>query len=621
MQKVVSIFNNKAKVSLVLIVLLLTIILNSAFKENDNTAKQAKEYCLVQIKNFQAQLDTLGFLTDSNATQPALINRFKQTRIAFKRFEFMAEYLDPAHYPFFNGANAIEMEYGYDLDIKPEGLQVIESELYEDSIDYEALLMSIKHLKYRTLTFYMILQRADLQDAYIFEAIRYNLIRIETLSLVAFDSPTLRNNVEEITAALQTLANTISFYKSNNPAYVNLQTKITQAIKFLKNKNFNNLDRLIFIKKHLHAIVQQTIALQNALQIPAVGNANTIFKAVNLSVDNIYAENFINTKFYAKDKFYTENPLLTTIGKKLFFDKRLSSNEKMSCATCHQPQKFFTDNLATAITNQENVFQQRNTPSLLNVAFQTNYFYDVRSNSLEEQAVQVVHNQQEFNHSYDSIIRKISNDTQYVRLFNEAFPQFAPRSITTTTINNCLSDFQRKLLFLNSPFDKYMRGKSDNLSATAKRGFNLFMGKAQCGSCHFAPTFFGLAPPFYDVSEAEVLGVLKTFDTIHPVLDDDIGRFKTFEIEPFKFAIKTSTVRNAQYTAPYMHNGGFKTLEDVVEFYNVGGGLGLGLAIPNQTLVAKRLQLSKQEKKDIIAFIHSLSDTSNLYKFSENSIP
>ena len=157
-----------------------------------------------------------------------------------------------------------------------------------------------------------------------------------------------------------------------------------------------------------------------------------------------------------------------------------------------------------------------------------------------------------------------------------------------------------------------MRNETKTMDASVKRGFNLFMGKAQCGSCHFAPTFFGTAPPFYGTTESEVLGIIKTFDTINPILDDDIGRYKHFALPDFKNSIKTATVRNIELTAPYMHHGGFKTLEEVVEFYNVGGGEGLGLSVPNQTLQPKRLNLSMQEKKDLIFFMKSLTDTSGM---------
>ena len=154
-----------------------------------------------------------------------------------------------------------------------------------------------------------------------------------------------------------------------------------------------------------------------------------------------------------------------------------------------------------------------------------------------------------------------------------------------------------------------MRGESTNLSDAAKRGFNLFMGKAKCGTCHFPPAFNGLNPPYYTTLDAEVTGALTKFDTLHPVLDDDSGVYNTIKMAPFLHAFKTLTVRNSFLTPPYFHNGSILTLPDLIEFYNRGGGAGMGLQVDNQTLSADRLHLSYSEVKDLIAFIKSLTDT------------
>ncbi|MEZ5054541.1 MAG: cytochrome c peroxidase [Chitinophagales bacterium] len=606
----------RVKALLISLVLLSGIVCSVAFTEKTKPVEQAKYYCLENVKAFSAQLDTFQFLIDSAATQQQLLNRFIQSRIIFKKFEFILEYLDNNRYPFFNGANAVEMEYGYDPNIKPEGLQVIESELMNDNLDFARLTQLIRQLKYRTLAFYLILQRAELHDTYIFEAIRFHLIRIETLSLVSFDSPDLRLNINEIKTSLSALQTILSYYKnsSNNVAFNSINQLFNSSQQYLKNKTFLTLDRLYFIKKYLQPITQKTIQFQQLLQVKNLENTGNVFRAVNIQTNNIYNADFINTKFFAADRYYSNNPLLSEIGKKLFYDKRFSADNKMSCATCHQPDKAFADGLPTSITNNPDIFQKRNTPTLLNVAFQAAYFYDLRAVTLETQVDQVVTNKEEFNHDYTNIIQHLKKDTMYVRLFNEAFPTYKEEAISITTINTCIADFERKFIFLNAPFDKYMRGQTNKIDAAVKRGFNLFMGKAQCGSCHFAPTFFGTVPPFYGVTESEVLGLTKTFDTIHPVLDDDIGRFSIFEIPDFKFSIKTSTVRNAALTAPYMHHGGFKTLEEVVEFYEQGGGAGMKLDIPNQTLQDKRLHLTKQEKSDLVSFMKSLTDTSGIYK-------
>jgi cytochrome c peroxidase len=145
---------------------------------------------------------------------------------------------------------------------------------------------------------------------------------------------------------------------------------------------------------------------------------------------------------------------------------------------------------------------------------------------------------------------------------------------------------------------------------TAKQieGFNLFMGKAQCGTCHFAPLFNGLLPPLFDRSEVEVLNVPKTANLKTPVVDEDSGRYVSFPIRFNYKAFKTPTVRNAAKTAPYMHNGALATLDEVMTFYNRGGGHALGLNDGVQTLSDRPLHLSKIEMKKVISFIEALTD-------------
>lgn len=604
----------KSKCIVLLFVIFSIFTVLSAFNDKQTPLQHTSAYCFENLKLFQAALDTLQQASIASAKRETLVKHFLSTRIAFKRIEFIVEYLDNNRYPFFNGVNAVEMDEGFDPNAQPEGLQVIESELGEDSLNYTKITLLTNQLKYRTLAFYLILKNYKLYDTYIFEAIRFNLIRIETLSLVSFDSPDFRNNIAEIKAALESINNVLLFYKNdiNTVAIAQLQTTLKAARQYLSSVNFKTLDRLLFIKQYLQPISTKTLQLQQSLSIPFMEASNQIFRAVNVKYNTIYDKDFINPKFYAQDKYYKENPLYTALGKKLFFDTRLSEDGTLSCASCHQPSKAMADKLTTSITNQSGKFQKRNTPSIINVALQANYFYDFAALSLETQINHVVINPEEFNSNYEKVIARLKQDTSYVRMFAAAFPEYKSGTISNQTITTCIADYERKFIFLNSTFDKYMRGEIHEINAAVKRGFNLFMGKAQCGSCHFAPTFFGLVPPFYGVSEAEVLGITTSFDTINPVLDDDIGRFKNFAFDQFKFAIKTSTVRNVDITAPYMHNGGFKTLEEVVEFYEHGGGAGMKLNVPNQTLPDKRLQLTTQEKKDIVSFMKALTDTSGL---------
>ena len=151
------------------------------------------------------------------------------------------------------------------------------------------------------------------------------------------------------------------------------------------------------------------------------------------------------------------------------------------------------------------------------------------------------------------------------------------------------------------------------LTAEVKKGFNLFMGKANCGTCHFAPNFSGLVPPLFDESESEVLGVRINADSL--ILDDDLGRYASgipsYEAEFYKHSFKTLSVRNVKFSAPYFHNGGFTSLREVMDFYNNGGGAGRGLDVPYQTLSADSLNLNEDEINAIISFMEALSDTSN----------
>jgi cytochrome c peroxidase len=144
------------------------------------------------------------------------------------------------------------------------------------------------------------------------------------------------------------------------------------------------------------------------------------------------------------------------------------------------------------------------------------------------------------------------------------------------------------------------------------------MGKAACGTCHFAPTFNGTVPPGYSESESEVLGVPSVNTTDNPPIDPDLGRLGNRhprdEAEIYRHSFKTVTVRNVTLTAPYMHNGVYNTLEEVVDFYNRGGGAGMGMDLPFQTLPFSELNLNEGEVADLVAFMETLTDTTGMTK-------
>jgi cytochrome c peroxidase len=150
------------------------------------------------------------------------------------------------------------------------------------------------------------------------------------------------------------------------------------------------------------------------------------------------------------------------------------------------------------------------------------------------------------------------------------------------------------------------------LTTEEREGFQLFITKGHCASCHFLPLFSGTVPPEYKVSEWEVLGVPDVNDRAKAKLDTDPGRGGVHKTSLYRHAFKTPGLRNVALTAPYMHNGVFNSLDEVMNFYNAGGGKGWGLDVPNQSLSSEPLHLSNEEIKKIISFLHALTDTSGL---------
>ncbi|WP_396208234.1 cytochrome-c peroxidase, partial [Gemmatimonas sp.] len=145
-----------------------------------------------------------------------------------------------------------------------------------------------------------------------------------------------------------------------------------------------------------------------------------------------------------------------------------------------------------------------------------------------------------------------------------------------------------------------------------RAGFNVFVGKGKCATCHFLPLTNGTVPPMYQKSEVEVLGTPRTATTAGAVIDPDLGRFRLSRAEPHRYAFRTPSLRNVALTAPYMHNGAYPTLESVVDFYNRGGGAGIGIQLDNQTLPPDRLNLTAGEQRQLVAFMRALTDTTGL---------
>jgi cytochrome c peroxidase len=272
------------------------------------------------------------------------------------------------------------------------------------------------------------------------------------------------------------------------------------------------------------------------------------------------------------------------LGKFLYFDPRLSNDNTLSCASCHKPFHGFADP-ARFSAGVGGLLGGRNSPTVLNRLFSADQFWDGRAADLEEQAHGPLTNPVEMAMgSHDDVVKRVQAVKGYAPLFKKAF---GDDKIAMDRIANAIAAYERTVVTGNSPFDRYQAGDKDALSASAVRGWNIFNGKANCKTCHAS----------FNFTDESYRNIGVGMDKEKP----DLGRHDVTKKDADKGAFKTPTLRNLLQTGPYMHDGSEETLLQVVEFYDRGG-------VKNPTLSAdiKPLNLTPQEKLDLVAFMESL---------------
>jgi len=295
-----------------------------------------------------------------------------------------------------------------------------------------------------------------------------------------------------------------------------------------------------------------------------------------------------------------DNPLTTgkiELGRKLYFDKRLSADNTVACVTCHSSKFGFTDGqpVSTGIRGQKG---GRSAPTVVNRLFSVEQFWDGRAEDLEAQALGPIQNPIEMGNTLEGVVKKLSAIKGYRKEFKKVFGT----RVTAEGIAKAIASFERTVLSGNSPYDRFKGGEEDALSESAQRGLKLFEDaeKANCVTCHVGPNFTD--ENFHN------LGV--GMDKEKP----DLGRFEITGNDLQWGAFKTPTLREIARTAPYMHDGSEKTLLDVVNFYDKGG-----LPNPHLSPKIKPLNLSDQEKADVVEFLESL--TGEMPEFEKPKLP
>ena len=324
-------------------------------------------------------------------------------------------------------------------------------------------------------------------------------------------------------------------------------------------------------------------------------------------------------------------PAKIELGRKLFFDARLSADGRISCASCHDPKLAFTDGRAVAegIAGRRG---SRNSPTLLNAMFNTGQFWDGRADTLEDQAVQPLVNPLEMgNDSYDEVVKRLRAIPEYYAEFQSIFGS----EVKIELIGKAIAAYERALVSGDSPLDHYVAGNQNAISEAAKRGFALFRGKARCSRCHtfseaipffsdfnYHNTGVAMNHPNFDKLSRQAYAVIET-DKAREVIDalakqeggQELGRvlitYQVLDIGSYR----TPSLRNIALTAPYFHDGSAKTLADVVRFYNEGGRPNI-----NREWDLNTLSLTEDERRDLVAFLESLTGRIPLAETSRSTI-
>ena len=553
-------------------------------------------------KQFQSDLsNAISYLDSIKLDTTHTKQYYKASRKFFKLSEPILAFLDVENYGYLNQPNILKVDEDDFTDIKIKknsGYQVLEEEIFKSNPNYKVISEHASITSNRLRLIQKNTGFQHLKEYHILWLIRDAIIRTAVTGITGFDSPVLENSLEESKFVYQSLQNYLQFFtfKFKDDNLINgWKSSIKNSINTLSSDNFNDFNRYEFIKQHTHP--------QLTLWRKTVKDWKVTFPfelAINNEATSLFSDQTFNINHFSDKILGNFTSEKVNLGKVLFYDTNLSNSKKISCATCHQPSKAFTDGkkIGEGVT--------RNSPTLFYAALQKGFFYDKRAGSLEGQIVSVVNNENEFHTNLETLKETILNDTTYVRKFAKAYPN---NKITNLIIRNAIASYIRSLTPFNSKFDKNINSIDNTLTQSEINGYNLFNGKAKCATCHFAPLFNGTIPPSFKESEIELIGVPQNNDTVNAKISEDLGRYYVYKTPERKHFFKTPTLRNISKTAPYMHNGVYNSLFEVMDFYNRGGGAGIGIHQEYQTLPTTPLNLTKKETEDIIEFMKSLEDS------------
>lgn len=607
----------------VLLFILLAFI--SVFAFRNNPVSTYRSVYNQKLDAFSAQQQKLlneinrHDLSDS-AARRLITAEIAASRRKLKAIDFWLRYLDPTIYRSINGPLPVEWETEvfekYEQPHKREGAGLINAEnyLHSEDVKKDSLLSLIRLAIKAEDTF-----RADSTTVNLnshnsfFLCNRLFLLNLAAVYTTGFECPDTDRVIPELQNMLQDVTEIYTAYNETFTAFPlteNYLSLYSKAISFVQNqpKDFTSFDHFTLIKDYINPLfaLNQQLIVQYQVYTKSY---------VDFTLNNSTSSIFDKSLFFAQStkgiyRRINDPQVLAeidSIGKLLFYDPVLSGNNQRSCVSCHKSTAFFTDTaVSTSLQFNGKDALTRNTPTLLNTIYNHLLHLDGKILTLQEQAHTVITNPIELGSKEDEVLKKIMSCNTYKKAFKK-YLKYTPEEpeLTFEHIASAITLYYGKFSRYYSPFDEAFNS-GHQLSSDVISGFNLYMSKAQCATCHFLPTFSGIKPPYVE-NEFEVIGT--PADVNYKALSTDKGRYEKNPAPETMHAFRTSTLRNAANTKPYMHNGIFNTLEEVIDFYDGGGGAGHKLIVPNQTLAADSLQLTATEKKQLLAFLKSLNET------------
>jgi cytochrome c peroxidase len=562
-------------------------------------------------------------ISQSNLRNPSEVNRIRlmisSCRMYMKQMDIWFRYLDPLAYKKINSPLPVEWETEvfekFEKPYKREGTGLTLAELYldEEGVDRDSLLRLIRP-SLEALQVY----RADsvtdrLKDYHHFYLCnRLFLLNLAAIYTTGFECPDTSRIIPELRCMLQFTTKVYEAFNVQFP-HVSLSNEYLSryrlAMEFVNREPdaYSLFDHYTFIRDYVNPlfVLNQQMIAEYRVVSRSLLDYSLNKRAASVFDKDLYRGQDTKGIFHKLD----DDSVLEEIGrlgKLLFYDPLLSGNNQRACAGCHKPDQYFTDTTArTAADYARTGRLKRNTPTLINAQYNHLLMADGRHISLLHQASGVIADKDEMQSNEGEVMKKLMSCDEYRKGF-ERLLIYTPqeKEVTFSHISSAISIYYSRFSRFLSPFDEAMLGKTQ-AKPHVRKGFNLFMSRAQCAGCHFVPQFNGVKPPYVG-SEFEVLGVPS--DSSYTNLSPDRGRYEVNPASETLNAFRTGTIRNASRTAPYMHNGVFSDLKQLLEFYNTGGGAGHGLEVPNQTLSSDSLHLSTEDMEALIHFINSLNE-------------